>query len=147
MTQTTTAKRPATVTILTVLVVLAALVHLLAAVAAIFLIIRPGDVQQFFGAPVSDWYWVLSAVLSFILALIYFWIASMLLTGNPQGWLLVNVLAVINIIFALFSVPLGTGWAQLGLNVIVLLLNNVASSRAWFRLENLQQPGGPSAVA
>ena len=37
------------------------------------LALKPGEAQEIFSNPVSDWYWVLTAVLSFILGMIYVW--------------------------------------------------------------------------
>lgn len=127
-------KRPGTITLLAALIFFAGILQLIATVVAIVLIFRPGDVQQLHGAPVSDWYWVLTAVLSFIMALIYFWIAKGAMNGNAEAWMLINILAIINIIFALFQLAFGTGWISLLLNVIVLVINNTAKARSWYQI-------------
>lgn len=129
---TPTRSRPGTVTAVAVLFVLGALVQFFTSIVCVVLVFRPGDVQQFFGAPVSDWYWILTATLSFILALIYLWVAQQQLAGSPEAWLLVNILAIINIIFAFFQIASGTGWVALAVNAIALILNNTAASRNYF---------------
>lgn len=129
-----TGKRPGTVTVLVVLLIIAALLQLLATVLAILFAIKPGISQEVFGQPVSDFYAITTAILSFILALIYFWIARGLIAGDPQAWLLVNVLAIINIVFAVFQLPFGSGWLALIVNLLILALNNTAKTRTWFSL-------------
>lgn len=132
-------KRPGTITIIAVLIFLAGILQLIATAVAIILIFQPGDVQHLHGQPVSDWYWVLTAVLSFIMALIYFWIAKGALRGDAEAWMLINILAVINIVFALFQLAFGTGWFSLILNIIVLIINNTQKARAWYRIPSTPQ--------
>ena len=133
-------KRPFTITIIAVLIFIAGILQLVATAAAIILIFRPGDVQQLQGQPVSDWYWILTAVLAFIMALIYFWIAKGALRGDAEAWMLINILAIINIVFALFQLAFGTGWASLAINILVLIVNNTAKARGWYRIPSTQQP-------
>ncbi|MFZ1362628.1 MAG: hypothetical protein WAS05_06820 [Candidatus Nanopelagicales bacterium] len=132
-------KRPGTVTLIAILIFLAGIIQLIATAVAIVLIFQPGDVQHLHGQPVSDWYWVLTAVLSFIMALIYFWIAKGALRGDAEAWMLINILAVINIVFALFQLAFGTGWFSLVINIIVLIINNTQNARAWYRIPSAPQ--------
>lgn len=141
------ADRPGSVTVVAVLFVLGALLQFGTAFLYVMLILRPGEEQQFYGGSVSDWYWALTAVMSVILALIYLWIARRQLLGDPQAWLLVNVLAVINIFFALFSLGYGTGWAALLVNVLALVLNNLSTSRAYFGVSGPGEGSGPTRLA
>ncbi len=129
----TTMKRPPNVTAVGVLVIIGAVLQFLAAIATVILALRPGDLQQLFGASVSDWYWFTSGLLSLVLGLIYIWIARGVFLGNSQAWMLVNLLAIINLVFAVFEIPVGTGWAAIFLNVVILLLNNTAGAREWFQ--------------
>lgn len=131
--EVSTPRRPGSVTAVAVLVFIGALLQFVAAGAAIFLALRPGEVQQLFSQPITDWYWWMTAILSLILGVIYIWIGRGLLTGDPQAWLLVNVLTVINMIFALFQIPFGTGWLALVLGAVILIMNNTMSSRTWFQ--------------
>lgn len=133
--QTDGGKRPAAIVGLVFLIFVGAIVQFISAVIAIVLAIRPGEEQQFFSQPVSDWYWVMTAILSFILGLIYIWIARGLLARDPQSWILVNVLALINFFFALFELPTGNGWTVLFINIVILLLNNTGETKRWVRLE------------
>ena len=105
-----------------------------AAAAAVFFVLRPGEAQQLFSASVSDWYWVMTAALSLILGLIYLWISKGMLAGDAQAWMLVNLLALINLFFAIFQIPFGSGWATLVLSALLLLVNNTPSVRRWFRV-------------
>ncbi|NQU36909.1 MAG: hypothetical protein HQ526_04840 [Actinobacteria bacterium] len=127
-------KRPFIVVVLAVLVILGALVQFFAAAAAVFFAFRPGEAQQLFNASVSDWYWVMTAALSLVLGLIYLWISRGMLAGNAQAWMLVNVLAFINLFFAIFQIPVGSGWATLAISALLLLVNNTPAVRRWFRV-------------
>ena len=127
-------KRPGSVTALVVLLIIGALLQLVATVIAVLFALRPGVSQEMFGQPVSDFYAYTTAILSFLLALIYFWIARGMLAGDAQAWMLVNVLAIINVVFSIFQLPFGSGWAALVLNIVILALNNTARTRAWFAL-------------
>lgn len=133
--QTGNGKRPATVLAVAVLVFIGAIIQFVTAAIAIILAIRPGEDQQLFSQPVSDWYWVMTAVLSFILGLIYIWIGRGMLAGDAQSWMLVNILAIINIVFAFFQLPTGNGWTAFFLNLVILLVNNTGDSKRWFRVE------------
>ncbi|MEI2728410.1 MAG: hypothetical protein V9E85_04820 [Candidatus Nanopelagicales bacterium] len=128
-------KRPGAVLAVAILVFVGAIVQFLTALIAIILAIRPGEAQELFSQPVSDWYWVLTAVLSFILGMIYVWIGRGMLAGDPQSWMLVNILAIINVVFALFQLPTGNGWTAFFLNLVILGLNNTGASKRWFQLQ------------
>ncbi|MEI6623211.1 MAG: hypothetical protein WCP28_15025 [Actinomycetes bacterium] len=125
--------RPVAVVVVAMFTMLAAVVLAASVISAIVLLVRPGEYQEFAGAPVSDWYWAISAALSLVMCVIYVRIAAGLLNRNPQAWLLVNVFALINIFYALFQTPFGTGWAELVINIILLIINNTNDPRVWFQ--------------
>ncbi len=125
-------KRPGTVVVTAILVFIVGLLNLAATAGALFLAMRPGEQQTFVGAPTSDLFWYFTALMSFILFLIYMWLGRGQLKGVAQAWVLVNVLMVINIIFALFQIFYGTGFATIIFCVIVLLLNNAGNAKAYF---------------
>jgi len=127
-------KRPFIVLVLAALIILGALMQFFSAAAATFFVIRPGEAQELFNASVSDWYWVMTAALSVILGLIYLWIGKGMLAGNAQTWMLVNLLAFINLFFAIFQIPFGSGWAVLALSALLLIVNNTPAVRRWFRV-------------
>lgn len=128
----TTQQRPGSATLLGFLAYLSAFFQLLTAIAAIFLWLRPGQTQELFNAPVSDWYWILMALLSFFLFFAYIWLGRGIFAGMPYAYTLVNVLAAINLIFGLFALFQGTGLASVLISIIVLALNNSQSVRAWY---------------
>ena len=127
-------KRPGSVLGVVILVFTGALIQFISAVLAIVLAFRPGEQQQLFSNPVSDWYWIMMAALSVILGLIYVWVGRGVLAGDPQSWVLINVLALINVLFAVFQLATGTGWTALVINLVILLLNNTTATKRWFRL-------------
>lgn len=126
------AGRPGTVTALGILAYLVALLQLLSAVAAVILWLRPGRVQQIFETPVSDWYWVTSAALSVFLFFAYIWLARGIFARLDYAWTVVNLLAIVNLIFGVLYVFQGTGFPMIVLSVLVLLLNNTRGVREWY---------------
>lgn len=128
----TTRTRPGAVTFLAVLAYLIAFVQMLSVIAAIVLWVRPGQVQELFNASVSDWYWLASAALSFFLFFAYIWLARGILTGMPYGWSVVNLLAMINLLFGVFYLLQGTGILMILISILALLLNNSRGVREWY---------------
>ncbi len=80
-------------------------------------------------------YW-LGAMLSVIVAAIWFWVAKQLYNLDPRGWLFVVVIAVINLIFLGMSL-LGDNtfsdilWAG-AVNVVALIIGVLPSTKAAF---------------
>lgn len=72
---------------------------------------------------------IVSGILAVILGLMYFWIGRLALAGSQTAYVLINFLAILNIFFALFSLPFG--WGALALNVLVLILVNTQNAKAW----------------
>jgi hypothetical protein len=90
--------RPFGVALLAVLAVLAAFA---AAINTLqFLHILPVAVGPlaFFGFD------LLAAVISFVLTLIYLWVARMLWELNPQGWYFVVIMASLNLVFDIVAI-------------------------------------------
>ncbi|NQU37456.1 MAG: hypothetical protein HQ526_07680 [Actinobacteria bacterium] len=126
-------KRPGTVVVVGILVFIIALLNLAAAIGAVYLATQPGEAETLFGgAQTSDFFWWFNALMSFILFLIYVWLARGQLKGDAQSWMLVNILMVINIFFAFFQLFYGTGFAAIFFGLIVLVLNNTKKSKPYF---------------
>ncbi len=124
--------RPASATALGLLAYLTALLQLLSAVAAAVLWLRPGQAQEIFAEPVSDWYWVISAALSLFLFFAYIWLGKGILAGMDYGWTVVNLLAGINLVFGVLYIFHGTGLLMIAVSALVLLLNNSRGVREWY---------------
>ncbi len=89
------------------------------------------DIQ--FAIPNAQWF---AAMMSAIVGVIYFVVASWLYNLNPSGWLFVVVIAIINIIF-LFLAILGQSTfssvlLQLVVNAVLLLLAFLPGTQAAF---------------
>lgn len=125
-------KRPGAATLLGVLAYLNAIIQLITAVAAIVLMFRPGQVQLLFGNSVSDVYWIISAALSVFLFFAYLWLAKGIFAGLDYAWTVVNLLAIINLLFGFFYLFQGTGVLMVLISVLVLLLNNTRGVRDWY---------------
>jgi hypothetical protein len=126
------AKRPGTVVVVAILVFIIGILQLLSAIGAVFLATQPGESELLFGASTSDWVWWFSALMSFLLFLIYIWLARGQLKGDAQAWMLVNILMVINIFFAFFQLFYGTGFAAILFGIIVFILNNTKNTKPYF---------------
>lgn len=124
--------RPRIVTALAALLLVAATLLLLSAIGDLVLVSRAGENQQLFGEPVSDTFWIVSATSAVFMALVYLWVSRSVFDGNPLGHMLVNVVAAINLIFALLKVADGSGIAEVLINLVILVLNNTKTSRSWF---------------
>ena len=129
---TPTGTRPPAVTLLGVLAYLTAVVEMLSGVASLILLARPGQAQLLFDRPVSDWYWVITASLSAALFVAYIWLARGILAGADHAWPVVNVLALLNLAFGALYLFQGTGWANVALSALVLVLNNLRGVRVWY---------------
>jgi|GEM_PF-935384 len=125
-------KRPGTVVVVAILVFIIALLNLAAAIGAVYLATQPGEAATLFGGSTSDFFWWFNALMSFVLFLIYIWLARGQLKGDAQSWMLVNILMVINIFFAFFQLFYGTGFAAIFFGLIVLVLNNTKNSKPYF---------------
>ena len=125
-------KRPGAATLLGVLAYLSAFVNLMNAIASIVLLFRPGQVQELFGDGVSDIYWVISAALSGFLFFAYIWLAKGVFAGMEYAWTVVNLLAIINLIYGLFYIFQGTGLITVTVSILVILLNNTRRVREWY---------------
>lgn len=90
-----------------------------------------GDLK--FALPSANW---LGAIFSLLLAGIWFWVAKKLYDLDPQGWLFVVSIAVINLIFLLLAL-LGSSTFNailpgVVLNVIALIIGMLPSTKAAF---------------
>ena len=65
------------------------------------------------------------------LGLIYFWLSKLTFLGSATAHMLISLLAVLNIIFGLFALGRG-GFISIIINLIILLMINTASAKAWF---------------
>lgn len=124
--------RPGAATVLGVLAYLNAAVNLLSAVAAVVLLLRPQQVQLLFGDSVSDVYWVISAALSGFLFFAYVWLAKGFFAGLDYAWTVVNLLAIINLLFGVLYLFQGTGVLMVLISVMALILNNTRGVREWY---------------
>jgi len=135
MTSTTAAKRPAMVTFLAALIWVIAIFNV---GFGVLMVLSPiGDNPTVLNAAgglkieISTWYLLLNGLLSIVLGLIYVSISKMILIGSRSAQVVIQALAVINIIFGFMRLPYG--WAPIALNVIALLIVSNAKANAWFK--------------
>jgi len=78
---------------------------------------------------------VLGTMLVFsILGLLYLWLIKMTAIGSATAQVIIQMLSVINIVFAIFNLPYG--WYTILLSTIILLLVSSARATMWFRQTN-----------
>jgi hypothetical protein len=126
-------KRPGGVTFVIVLIWIAALFN---ALIGVWMMLAPfgqnptitdiqGNQQELPG------FWLfMNGALSLLLAFMYVWLARMASIGAASAQVIIQALAVINIIFGLFRLPYG--WLGLVLNILILIIASGASAKAWF---------------
>ena len=120
-------KRTAAIYILTILAAFAGLMAIVDTLRYLSVFFSP---LRFLGAP------MLGAILAGIVALIWFWAASMVWNVNPQGWLFMVSIAAIYLIFDVIALIAGTPFELLfwsiAINVLVLILGLLPSTKAEF---------------
>jgi hypothetical protein len=121
--------RPFGVVLVAILLVIGAIFNLVLGFMLIFSIWEPRDISNQVLENVPGFWLFISGAMSIILALIYLWISRLALAGSATAYVLINFLAIINIIFALFSLPIG--WGMILLNVLVLIAVNTSAAKAW----------------
>ena len=125
--------RPASVRLVTALMVLAALGYAVAAVGSLVLWLRPAEVQQLFGAGISDWFWGLSALLFAVLAGLLALVARAAYLGDPGAGVAISLLALLGVAFSLFAITDGYGWGTLVISLAVLISNQLSATQQWYR--------------
>lgn len=123
-------ERPMGVTILAVLAIIAAIAagyHMLQFLHILPLSLGP---MKFFTFD------ILGALSWGILLVIYIWLFRMLWSVNPQGWLFVTAISVINLVLAFVSVLGGSTWQALlpaiVINAIILIYALLPGTKAAF---------------
>ena len=126
-------KRPGGVTFVIVLIWIAALFN---ALIGVWMMLAPfgqnptitdiqGNQQELPG------FWLfMNGALSLLLGFMYVWLARMASIGAASAQVIIQALAVINIIFGLFRLPYG--WLGLVLNILILIIASGAKAKAWF---------------
>lgn len=110
-----TKKRPFGVTILAVLAAIAAIIAIIHTLQMLHLFPIRGP----FGLFAFFTFDLLGAILWGILALIYIWVTNKLWNLDPQGWLFVATLAVLNLILAVISIIGQSTWQAMLPSIIV----------------------------
>ena len=135
MTSTTAAKRPSMVTFIAALIWLIAIFNV---GFGILMVVSPiGENPTVLSAAggvsieISTFYLLLNGLLSIALGLIYVTISKLILLGSRSAQVVIQALAVINIIFGFMRLPYG--WVPIALNVIALLVVSTSKANAWFK--------------
>jgi hypothetical protein len=92
-------QRTAAITILAILAVVAGIVAVVDTLRYLQFLFSP---LSFLGAP------ILGAILSGLVAIIWFWAASRIWNVDPQGWLFMVSIAAIYLIFDIIAIIAGT---------------------------------------
>jgi hypothetical protein len=119
--------RTAAISILAIVAVVAGIVAIFDALRYLEILFSP---LSFLGAP------LLGAILSGLVALIWFWAASMIWNLNPQGWLFMVSIAAIYLVFDVVALIAGTPielmTASIFVNALALILGLLPSTKREF---------------
>jgi hypothetical protein len=127
-------RRPFGVTLLAILALVAVVVAVWRALQALGVApITLGDMQFF--VPSAQW---VNALLWGVSALIYLWVFRMLWAVNPQGWLFITVISILNLVLAVFNIIGGSSLdamlPSLIVNGIILIYCLVPGTKAAFEV-------------
>ena len=134
MTEVGTIRRPVGVTLVALLVAVAAILNITFGILIMFSIF--GD-NPTFTDPVGTTrevggFWLFfNGGIMVLLGLMYLWLIKMIMIGSTTAQFIIQMLAVINIIFAIFTLPYG--WYTILISFIILILVSGAKATMWFR--------------
>ena len=114
------------------LLLISAVAYFFGAALSVILMLRPAQSQVFFGAPVSDWYWALSALLFGVVAIVYLLVARSVRAADAGAGLAVSLLGLLGAGFSLLTITHAYGWAVLLISVILLAANQSRYAQQWY---------------
>lgn len=126
-------KRPGAVTFVGIMMFIGAFGYLLGTIVDIYLWLQPEEAQTWYGARISDWYWIMNGLLNAILVVGFIWIGRLALRGDYAAGMTVNLLAIINLIFSFFNLFHGYGVITLLISVVVLVANNSKAAQDFYK--------------
>jgi hypothetical protein len=127
-------RRPFGVTLLAILALIAVVVAVWRTLQALGIApINIGSVSVF--VPQAQW---INALMWVLMAVIYLWVFRMLWAVNPQGWLFITVISILNLVIAGFDIIGGTAFQimlpQLLINGIILIYCLLPGTKAAFEV-------------
>lgn len=132
-----TMRRPFGVTLVMLVIAIAAVFNLVIGIMLVFSIFGENPtITDPFGETreIGGGWLVFNGIITFILGLMYLWLIRLTAVGSATAQVIIQMLAVINIIFAIFNLPYG--WYTILLSTIILLLTSSAKATMWFRQTN-----------
>lgn len=131
---TPTMKRPGGVTAVMILIWIAAIINI--ALGVWMLLAWIGNNPVLTDATgnsitIPTFYLIINGLLSLLLGVMYVWLAKLTGIGSQQAHVIIQALAVINIIFGFFRLPYG--WSAIIINALILVLVSTAGAKAWFQ--------------
>ncbi len=134
MSDTKTIRRPFGVTLVALLVAVAAIMNIAFGILIMFSIF--GDNPTFTdptgtAREVGGFWLVFNGAIMVLLGLMYLWLIKMIMIGSTTAQFIIQMLAVINIVFAIFTLPYG--WYTILVSFIILIMVSGAKATMWFR--------------
>ncbi|MBL8145455.1 MAG: hypothetical protein JNL34_03640 [Anaerolineae bacterium] len=127
-------KRPFGITLLAVLSLIAVVIAIWRVLQSLGIAPITLGTMSFF-VPEASW---VNAILWGLMALIYLWVFRMLWAVNPQGWLFVTVISILNLTIAVLDIIGGSSFdamlPTLVINGIILLYCLVPGTKAAFEI-------------
>ena len=134
MSQAETMRRPFGITLVAMLIGFGAVLNITFGILMIFAIFgtNPTFTDPLGNDHVIGGGWLLvNGIITLILGLMYVWLIKMTMIGSATAQVIIQMLAVINIVFAIFNLPYG--WWTIFINLIILLMVSSAKATMWFR--------------
>ena len=134
MSQAKTMRRPLGVMLVAVLIGFGAVLNITFGILIIFAIFgtNPTLTDPMGNDHVIGGGWLLvNGIITTILGLMYLWLIKMTMIGSATANVIIQMLAVINIVFAIFNLPYG--WWTIFISMIILLMVSSAKATMWFR--------------
>jgi len=127
-------KRPFGITLLAILSLIAVVVAIWRVLQSLGIAPITLGTMSFF-VPEASW---VNAILWGLMALIYLWVFRMLWAVNPQGWLFVTVISILNLTIAVLDIIGGSSFdamlPTLVVNGIILIYCLVPGTKAAFEI-------------
>jgi len=129
---TTLTKRPVPITGVAIIIAISGIFDIVVGARIAF---SPAGTNRAFSRIIGentilpDWYLLINGALALLLGVMYLWLVRLIINRAQIAQILIQTLAIVNIVFGLTNLPLG--WVAIGTNAANLILISTASAKKW----------------
>jgi len=129
---TTLTKRPVPITGVAIIIAISGIFDIVVGACIAF---SPAGTNRAFSRIIGentilpDWYLLINGALALLLGVMYLWLVRLIINRAQIAQILIQTLAIVNIVFGLTNLPLG--WVAIGTNAANLILISTASAKKW----------------